>query len=310
MDYPKLVAATRAVISELSGNWNEFLPKYALLPLLMLAVFGVSGLNTISTTAKVMPISIWSLFSLDNGAGQNMDAWLSIFTPIVILYFLEYFSDKDPANITCFLISCFLLPSLKNEGKMILAISMCIIFYIAYRRRITLKINRLPFAAYAVIIISLIHIAIWEIRKHQMGLHDDLDCLSKDATSRLLSRLNEQDIKLFLSSLFIEYRLYISPLYIFTAAMMSKFLIPSESPSKVSILVSIQFPILFFTSYLSILTWTYFTTYHDFAWHIETSAFRVIQPIQMVSLIPILLFLSEIERQYLPNAIPGNLKHR
>jgi len=280
MDYPKLIAFLSAVNAHLAGIWNEYIPKHSLLLLYCAALSGLTSLRHTPLPARILFLAAWTFAAINKGAGQTVDVWLSFFTAMAFFYYYELINDLTSDNFVCLALTILILPMIKNEGK---AIASLLFFSIALDAPVrTLTINTLRHNSKALILLAipLIPIIEWEIWKSILHVKVDLDFTSSNSFSRLISRLTKHDILTYFQQVATFRNILIT-----VFAMLSYYLLQftnGDIKKQHQTKTTSRFLLTFCVLYTTILTWIYFTTYHNFSWHLETSAYRVFSPILML----------------------------
>ncbi|WP_043793686.1 hypothetical protein [Solidesulfovibrio fructosivorans] len=296
MDYPKLVSSLSALAAQTIGFWNEYIPKASLVTLFLLGLIGLSSLRILSLASKSMLLTAWIIITYYNAPGQTMDAWLSFYSMLSVLFFLEFFEYKESSSFACCIITSLLLLSLKNEGNAIFIILIILYASIFYIQRSTVRLCMEFKQDWLIYLIALIPIILWETRKIEMRLHVDLDLYSSNALEHLSSRANLSTVYEFSYYLFYVCNLFLTPLTICFAIILPS-LFSIQRIWKIKIFrYSIIIASSFFLMYTLTLSWVYFTTHHEFTWHLANSAIRVIQPIKLIGFVPLALFFSVREK--------------
>lgn len=171
-DYPKFIAVFSALTAGLSGLWNEYLPKAALMVPLAAMWLGVAGLS-LRVWAKVAVLLALVLLPGASHHGGYMDGWVAVFCALGHLFFIDYGLTKRNRSLACALISLIFTAYFKNEGLPLAAISlaMMVVVGLALRARPVMK-GAWPLAL--MVLLALVPVAAWRLYVQAMGLHSDL----------------------------------------------------------------------------------------------------------------------------------------
>ncbi len=117
--YPKMLPVFAALISEITGVYNEALPKSVLSCFLFGVMLGMIEVKYFTSKEKIFIYFILlSLMGIHSYSGY-MDGWLAIYTTICSIFLVNLKKDnceRDASNAIC---TIGLLPMMKLEGTVI-----------------------------------------------------------------------------------------------------------------------------------------------------------------------------------------------
>lgn len=291
-DYPKLIPTLAAQVAGIAGFWNETLPKFALLILLVPA-----GIGTIAFTER--PASGAFLIAMLFFSTSTMlwngraDGYLALYAALCVLALGRYIERRHSGDLLLGLAALGIAASLKNEGWLFL---LCAFAGCAIATAVRTNSGPHPeprsirFASAAwIAAVSLAGPVTWEITKRAFGLTNDLD-LSSRTLAIGWGRLGEPDaFTSILKTLFFRFELVgaIVPLGL---ALLAAAFLRARVPTA--------FWLAFATAalYLAGIVAVYLGTPYDLAWHLETSADRIVLPIASIISAATFSVLDVIER--------------
>ncbi len=268
-DYPLLTHAFAASFAFTNGYWSEVFPKSAysflyLAPLIFLS-------SQISKEKYLIFLSLVIFFLGTHLFDGGIDGLVAIyFVTASYSVFRIFFTENNENNkISFFLLTflfCLTLTLVKNEGFALLILIFLTVIFIKLIQKDLFR----NFAKLLVLFLSLTPFVAWKVFCNKNGIINTdftLALLSENLIGRLL--------------VFENYKIF------------SQYLIISDEKSILSILfVAISFyynsqkklfyyVTLLFLSYLVILLIVYFSTPYDLKVHLETSANRVVESLNL-----------------------------
>jgi len=287
-DYPKLVPALAAQLSYLAGFWNEYLPKLALLLMLLPPLMSIISFRKWSLSFIFLLFMMSFSFSLLIWNGY-MDGLLAVYTSMSLLFLGRYFQKKQNIDFISGVVCGFLLINIKNEGILgAVAISICfVVFQLSSNNWKTTKVTFKNFRkSFLFGIILLFPFFIWNVYKIQWGLQNDLGIGTMESFQHILSRFNDGSILQIFSQSYnqIYGLIFIIGLLLIASAIRQK------TMTKEVFLALITASIIF----VGIIT-VYSLTPHDLTWHLGTSVDRTMLPVNGGLIIAGYFILQKIE---------------
>lgn len=281
-DYPLLVPILAAQCAKLAGFWNEQLPKFALL-LLVVPVLAVtvSYWNSGLATAALL-IMVWAKLvpSMTNGLMDGPLAVYGLFGVLLIGSWLEVGSKIDLATGALFI--CVTL-GLKNEGCLVaVALLVCVIRAAILAQqggRQLFPANRFEAIGLGTIVLLGIASGVsWQILRGTWGLQNDLH-LGFGSLPSVVQRLKDAGaVHMILhSTLRANSLIY--------AALIGGCAIGASWVLRTGRLIEPLFCMAVGSAYLAGVEVIYLATPYDLTWHLGSSADRT-------TLLPALLFLA------------------
>jgi hypothetical protein len=305
-DYPKLLPALAAQVAHARGFWNEFLPKTSLLLLLVPAVLGYFSFWR-------APLSFTFLASLSflrletllwNG---QADGFLALFGGLATLSFGRWLGSGRTLDVALGVVSLGIACSLKNEG---VALALCVLAAVGavlLARSGSTPLPPLrarPLAALCAI--SFSGFLIWEVTERSWGLSGDI-ALSSELFTRMARRLFEEN---GLSLIFRDF---------FAGVGLHRALVPLALGLVLARLCKRGIPGSAWVAlvagglYFAVITLMYLGTPNDLDWHLRTSSFRTLLPIELALYAAAFVILEAVERSDPPaptGAAAGELRER
>jgi hypothetical protein len=199
-NYPNLVPVMAAQVATLVGYWNEYLPKAALLFMLVPAVLWLFSFarRSLSFLALLLLLPL-ALSSPDPPDGLHawlwngyMDGYLALFFAIAVLLLGRYRETSEPvdmASAVCILIS---LPNLKNEGAVIALAALPLVAWLVYashRFRMAALVHPANLKYYVAAMAGSLPAALWGIRQLQWNLGS---AMAAGPTAQALTRMTDR----------------------------------------------------------------------------------------------------------------------
>ena len=213
VDYPKMVPALAAQAAHAMGLWNEYLPKAALLWLLLPALLWL--LTFARASWSFLALLLMLPFGLSSSSGTAtlwngyMDAYLALYFGIAVLLLGRYLKSSravDLASAGCILLA---LPNLKNEGVLAALAGLPPLGYLIFRsvgfRFATLASAR-HLRFYLAALAGLFPAVLWSSYSRHWGLTNDLEVGTTQSVTRIVSRLLDGSYAIILARLWATSR--------------------------------------------------------------------------------------------------------
>ncbi len=297
-DYPKFIPVFSALTASLSGLWNEYLPKAALMVPLAAMWLGVAGLS-LSLWAKLAVLAVMVLLPGASHHVGYMDGWLAVFCALGHLYFIDYGLTGRGRSLACALVSLCGMMYLKNEGLALAGISLAMMALVCLllRERPSLR-GRRPLLL--LVLLALAPVIIWGLYVHYLALENDL--FAGEVMERLHTALANGAPLVIWRKVMLHH----GPVWLWGASLAFNGLCYGLSRRwRCPFALSGRQYLLLLAPWLTSLLYAgvffliYLVTPADLEWHIWTSASRVVLPGNM------LLVLTMILPLFLGQPLPG-----
>lgn len=305
-DYPTLMPILAAQAASLAGFWNEQLPKFALLMLLVpvLAVtvsYWRAGLATAALLllawAKLAPL-------LTDGYMDALLALYGLFGALLIGSWLATGAKLDLATGVLFVGVAL---GLKNEGSLLaVTLLVCATPVAALARRDgrqLLSAGRSEAIRFGgVLLLGIASGASWLILRKAWGLHNDLN-LGLSSLPAIVRRLTDPEaLEMILRSTLVSNHLFYAVLIGGCATGLSYVL-------RTGRLLEPIFCMAVASGYLAGIELVYLATPTDLKWLLATSADRTTVLPALLFLAPAILLLRDERRWRIEIALPAWLRH-
>jgi hypothetical protein len=290
-DYPKLLQTLAAQVAYVCGHWNEFLPKAALLVLLVPAAVGyfaffkrpLSWLFLISMAFFPTYTEIWNGYA---------DSYFALYAGLAILALGRWFDSRRPHDLLLGFAALGMVGCLKNEGSLFLLCTVVavtavgLLGWVKRKYRPPGSIGWLSLAY--LVVVTLAGLPIWLVKKKAWGLHGDLD-FSGRYLAEAWGRLTDgESFSLLMKNLFqtqeLAYALIPLAMGIIAARVF-----------RVRIPFTVWLPVSAATLYLVGIVLVYLGTPYELSWHLNTSAGRTVLPILVTFSVATFLVLDAVE---------------
>jgi hypothetical protein len=290
-DYPKLLQTLAAQVAYVSGYWNEFLPKAALLVLLIPAAAGyfaffkrpISWVFLISMAFFPTYLEIWNGYA---------DSYFALYAGLAILALGRWFESRRPHDLLLGLAALGIVSCLKNEGVLFLVctavafFTVCILGWVKRKERFSGSIDWLSLAY--LVVVMLAGPSIWLVKKKIWGLHGDL-ALSGRYLAEAWGRVTDgESLGLVVKNLFLTHEL-------------AHALIPLAMGIIAARVFRIRVPLTTWlafsaaTLYLFGIVLVYLGTPYELGWHLKTSSGRTVLPIFVTLSVATFLVMDAME---------------
>jgi len=294
VDYPKLIPVLAAQATYISGFWNEYLPKVALIFMLVPAILWLFSFARRSFSfvflLMVFPLSLCEW--LWNG---YMDGYFALYFSISLLLYGRYMISRRTIDIVSSVCCLLLLLNIKGEG-LLAVISVitgfCLIMSIKFVRKqcppIQLKkLFKLYWRAGFALFIWLSPFMMWNIYKQRWNLSNDLQIGSMQSLARISSRLTDGSWLVIVERSFEELwsALLILGVACVASAIQKKPVVKESLPALVTGGI-----------YFLGITTIYLLTPYDLLWHLKTSIDRTMLVIRGCIFVGSFFILSALEK--------------
>lgn len=268
VDYPELVPGIAAQVAYILSYWNEFIPKVALVFILVPALLWVFTFAQKSFAFLILIL----IFPFGIGVliwEGLMDGYLAMYVSIAMLLLGRYIQRVRIIDFISCLTCLILVIYLKNEGLLALLAGLfaitITIFLVNKVDRMELKEYLLRWRILFAGIIIFLPLIVWSVYKKNLGLVSYLDIGSAASFARIIERINNNSYRLI-----IEYTFQ----FIEGALLLLGFLYFIASARRQPIPRTILPSLLIATVYLIGMLTVYMLTPIDVDWQLRTSANR------------------------------------
>jgi len=262
-DYPALVPLLMAAAAGLLGHWNELLPKAVapllLLPALLLIAPGLRSRGWVALLALLL-LRVGREM-LVNGYMDTLVALYAL-TALVLAMRLRGADDsRRLGDIVALALVVAVLSLLKNEGAVLAAVVVgSVVLEGALRER------RLCWRVLLAFVVALLPLLAWKTSVAAAHISNDL--AGSDLQSQLLVRLTTDGGSAMILKRLLLDEWMLAPLLVL-AVLWRRVL--QRPLAAVALLAAL--------GYIAVLFLVYLSTPQDLAWHLQTSAVRVRQPV-------------------------------
>jgi hypothetical protein len=268
--YPKLLPLLAAEVAFVAGIWNEYLPKASLIVLLFPVVF---GLLSLARGAWLSGAFLGLMFLL--GPGEMVwtgyvDGYFALYSGIGVLFLSRWLDEPSSWNLIAGTLFLGVALNLKNEGALItICAGACFPVFVKLARtndQCIASIRSAPVCFGLAVALPLATYIAWWMIRNRWGLSEDL--LGGDSLGRALRRINDRDLTLIFWSLYGQGNFVISVGLLAASIIVAKLF-------RIRLTLATAYPVLGSVFYSLGLCAVYLATPHVLAWHLETSADRV-----------------------------------
>lgn len=270
-DYPKLVPLMAASFARSAGYWNEYLPKAALLTVLVPALFGFVAATRLHVQNVVPLLLILGYLGsyLWNG---YMDAYVALYAVLAVLSVRLWLESGAPQHLMFGVLAVGVSLGLKQEG-MIVGIALLLAGLLVSGARLR-RVRSLEWRAAArwlmVLVLALGPMVLWRVKVVDWDLYGDM------RPARLFDQFvgRVTDGAQLATDLSIMARYAMDHTHVFeaigAAVVLFAMLWWRGALERGHVLL-----VLMSGAYAAAVVAIYLGTHHDFTWHIETSFLRV-----------------------------------
>ncbi|NTW80187.1 MAG: hypothetical protein HGB32_08570 [Geobacteraceae bacterium] len=276
VDYPKLLAILAAQFSCLVGYWNDYVPRLSLLILLVPAVLGVASFSE-KITISYIYLYLMVFFSINEYTTNGyMDAYLAIYASISLLFFWRWAKTEIIDDFLTGFAFLAIIPLMKNEGMLYL-LSVTSGFVLSYtflkdKKYQVLTVIRSAIFRYISAVLVL-NIMLWSWIKYAWDLKNDLN-LGVDSITLITDRISD-------GSMFTVLRLMLANVTIGASIIILLFTVLIAIKSRVFYLKDILLSATVTSIYFAGIFVIYMATPHDLSWHLTSSTYRTMMPVNM-----------------------------
>lgn len=290
-DYPKLLPTLAAQVAYVSGYWNEFLPKAALLVLLVPAAAGyfaffkrpISWVFLISMAFFPTYTEIWNGYA---------DSYLALYAGLAILALCRWSDSRRPCDLLLGFAALGIVSCLKNEGSLYLvcaAAAFCAVGLLGKTKREDRSpspIDRLSFGYLTVVMLA--GQSAWLVKKTAWGLHGDLGLSGGYLAEAWTRTIDGESFGVVVRNLFQTRELVCVLIPLAMGIIAARFF-------RVRIPHTMWLPVFAATLYLLGVVVVYLGTPYELSWHLLTSSGRTVLPILVTYSVATFLVLDAIE---------------
>lgn len=276
VDYPKLLAILAAQFACLTGYWNDYLPRLSLLILLVPAVLGVASFSE-KITINFIYLYLMVFFSLNEYTTNGyMDAYLAIYASISLLFFWRWARVERLDDFLTGFAFLAIIPLMKNEGMLYL-ISTISGFVLSHaflkdkKNQVVTVIRSAIFRYMSAVLVS--NIMLWSWIKYVWDLKNDLN-LGFESITLITGRIRD-------GSMFTVLRLMLANVTIGISIIILLFTALIAIKSRVFYLKDIFLSAAVTSIYFVGIFVIYMATPHDLSWHLTSSTYRTMMPVNM-----------------------------
>jgi hypothetical protein len=290
-DYPKLLQTLAAQVAYVCGYWNEYLPKVALLVLLVPAAVGyfaffkrpLSWVFLISMAFFPTYTEIWNGYA---------DSYFALYAGLAVLALGRWFDSRRPHDLLLGFAALGMVSCLKNEGSFFLLctlVAFTAVGLFGWMKRKDRPPGSIEWLSLTyLVVVTLAGLPIWLVKKKAWGLHGDLD-FSVRYLAEAWGRLTDgESFSLLTKNLFQTQEL--------TDALIPLAIgIIAARVFRVRIPLTVCLPVAAATLYLLGIVLVYLGTPYELSWHLNTSAGRTVLPILVTFSVATFLVLDAME---------------
>ena len=289
-DYPNLIPALAAQITNMLGFWNEYIPKISLLFMLIPAVVWLFTFARRSFSFVILLLLI--PFSFAPGIWNGyMDGYFALYFSIAMLLFGRYINYSRPIDLIssfCCLIAVFYI---KNEGALAILTGFCsmILTYSLVKDKPDSSKQEflMKWKYYLVGLLALIPLLLWGLYKQQWNLSNDLEIGTIQSFLRIISRLTDGSLRLIFQNVFgeIESAILLLGLLYFASVAQNESLTNESFPALIAAGI-----------YIMGMIFIYLQTPKDLVWHLNTSIERIMLLVNGCIFVGCYFILNKLER--------------
>lgn len=294
VDYPKLLSSLAAEVSYPMRYWNEYLPKVALLLLLIPPVFWIYSFLRYSWSSLFL-LCIFPFMMGEWLWNGYMDGYLAIYLAVAMLLVGRYITKRQPLDLISSLGCLVFIPNLKNEGLLEMFIGAIAItitgIKMAKANMLQLEqVIRLRWPQSVSLIVCIIPCLVWYLYyRIAWGLTNDLQIGTHETFTRILQRITDwNSIALIFGSI-------LNQLWFPILILSVLFIVLMTGGSRMQ--TEMIPPIITGTLYALCLFIVYLLTPNDLAWHLTNSVNRTILSAKSCFLVGIFWMMHHLENK-------------
>jgi len=286
-DYPILVPILAAQIGYVVRFWNEYLPKMALVLMLVPAIASLF-LFARKSFGFLLLLIIFPFYLSSWIWNGYMDGYLALYFGLSMLFLGRYASSSRPIDIVSGLSCLGVSMYIKNEGMLaLLTWAFAISFILWNKRKEIRKCITADILKYALIsFFMFLPLILWTIYKHRWGLVNDLGVGTRESLTRIHRRLTDGSYKLILKSIYPQVQAAAPATCLsFLALLVQRRILPRECFPV--LIASVLYGLGIFVVYL--------LTPADLSWHLGTSADRTMLPVSTGLFVVVYFIINKLE---------------
>lgn len=264
-DYPKLLPSLAAQLAAARGFWNEYLPKGAMLLLLVPVLLGYFGFARRPLSFVFLLGMSWLRVGPKLWDG-HADGPLALFGALGALALARWVSEDDARDGLLGIVCLGVCATLKNEGFFL---ALCVGLPVAaawFLRRPRLGLG--PWRSILLGVIVGLPFVIWEIDKRVWGLQSQYE-LSADSLQQFDERVAGDGLNDILAAFFTEQQLQLALLPWILALILAWV-------TRTRVPIAAWLPATSALLYAALLMAVYLGTQFDLPWQLQSSAGRTL----------------------------------
>jgi hypothetical protein len=293
-DYPILVPALAAQVAQVTGLWNEYLPKIALFFMLVPAIAWLFTFARRSFSFVILLLCIPFCFYpwIWNG---YMDGLLAVYFSMALLLLGRYIRSSRPIDLVSS-VCCFIaLSYFKNEGALAALAGLASITLTLLWMKKTNSIKKffsINWKYLIAVAIVLLPFVLWIFYKQQWNLTNDLSIGTKESFLRIYTRLMDGSYQRILHDVYqqVNGAVLLLGLLLFTSAAWKTKISRESLPALVAAGI-----------YCLGIILIYLLTPNNLVWQLNTSVSRTLLCVNGGIFIGCYYLLNEIENRKKPN---------
>ena len=293
-DYPKLLPGLAAQAAWVLSYWNEYVPKLSLVVLQAVALIGLLAAATTRFVALLLMAGI-VVFNAPSFTPGYADIFLAVHACCATVMLTGAVSDRRDELLLPGLLSCAMLPALKNEGILLALIILAAVGCVALQRRKRGGWSAMAPRAAAIAAIAFLPAVIWVVLRGSWDIHGQA-AFGADFWTRVQDR-PAAEIAAILAEVAKQGKMVSSTVIIALAALYLRRRLPAAT------LVCLAVGALYFSG----LVLVYIGTPNPLVWHLSTSASRTALSIHAVLYAGLAIALDAVLRALsMERGEPGN----
>jgi hypothetical protein len=284
-DYPLLISTLAAHVSYVTGVWNEYLPRFALLFAILPCIFGfLSGYRRGWLFAVFMLMCFVKLdFWLWHGL---QDGFLALMAGVAVMMLLRFRRNGHRADFYSAVLSLALVSCFKNEGMLFALITLfCFAIDFIWHRNLWPKLRWIDLAVAGLYALPML---IWQFLRQHWGILNDLNIgenISRMGRQRITSA---ESLRNILTHMLGDS--YIGR-FVIVVAVFAWFWRKTRAREVGAVLLTLAIATLYWLCLFSI----YIITPLDLEFHLVTSVDRTTMPVVVLLCFALYLMANQME---------------
>jgi hypothetical protein len=288
--YPKLVPVLAAQFALLSGYWNEYLPKAALVVLLVPAMIALTSFVQ-RATVSALYLFVMMIFGLSSWLWNGyMDGYLALYVALSCLFFGRWLVSASTPDALCGIAFLAFTVSLKNEGYLAVICTLCALLpfstLVPSGTPPRVRLHALP-TVWAVTISSFLGPMAWHVLKLRWGLPAELP--SSPMNVGLISERIQHGAAATITHALLLTAGVARGLLLVAVAVVASLAIRRRVP------VPAVFACLTAGLYGAGMFLVYLTTDAELSWHLGASAERTMLPVLLLLFSAVFFIVADLE---------------